>query len=180
MRRRRSLQTYVHNLSSSPQCSHPLQSSCPGRQCARQIWVSGKCEDLGRQGFCARGQHPGSTLDPCQPKLGTTVLSCTLEGFIFGRIAKYGKQRARCHVNPPYECSHDGGNNKRFRLLKRVDYTIQQVNCSLRKVLGGRNEGFSGDSLQTSVYCRFFANFSSPSSMSAITATRRVGRRRAV
>ena len=66
------------------------------------------------------------------------------------------------------------------RLLKRVDYTIQEVNCSLRKVLGGRNEGFSGDSLQTSVYCRFFANFSSPSSMSAITATRRVGRRRAV
>ncbi len=57
MRRRRSLQTYVHNLSSSPQCSHPLLSFCPGRQCARQIWVSGKCEDLGRQGFCARGQH---------------------------------------------------------------------------------------------------------------------------
>ena len=51
------------------------------------------------------------------------------------------------------------------RLLKRVDYTIQEVNCSLRKVLGGRNEGFSGDSLQTSVYCRFFANFSLPSSM---------------
>ena len=45
------------------------------------------------------------------------------------------------------------------RLLKRVDYTIQEVNCSLRKVLGGRNEGFSGDSLQTSVYCRFFAIF---------------------
>ena len=51
------------------------------------------------------------------------------------------------------------------RLLKRVDYTMQEVNCSLRKVLGGRNEGFSGDSLQTSVYCRFFANFSLPSSM---------------
>ena len=53
-------------------------------------------------------------------------------------------------------------------LLKRVDFTIQEVNCSLRKVLGGRNEGFSGDCLQTSVYCRFFENFSSPSSMSAI------------